>query len=345
MLYLIRRAVWAMCSQALVFIGAVIGAGFASGREVYTFFTQYGRWSWLFILLSSAIMAMLCFLCLRKAKDCHAGHWCSLYGEKQPAGQWAKISLLFLDAVMGGAMISAAGHITALVVPLNGAYLLGASGTIALAFFLGSINTGPMTFLSGMLAAVHVFAAFAVLVFDRGELPAIQPVHPGFDGLLMGALASVAYASLNLALAIGIICRCSGNSCRMSCRSAVLFGLWMTGLLFISNYLFLQHPELNGATFPMVSLLSRFGAAGHVLSIAVMYLAILTTLSAVLYALRSGLEQYMPRKAAAAAAVAVPALLASAGFEGIVGRWYTPAGLLCLGLVFLPMAKACRKIS
>jgi len=328
-----------------MFIGAVIGAGFASGREVYTFFTQYGCWSWLLILLSSAAMAVLCFLCLRKAKACHAEHWCSLYGERQVSGQWAKIGLLFLDAVMGGAMISAAGHIAAIAVPFNGAYLLGAAGTIALAFLLGAIGTGPMTFLGGLLAAVHVFAAFAVLVFDRGEVPAALLVQPGFADLVMGGLGSVAYASLNLALAIGVVCRCSGSSCRTSCRSSALFGLWMTGLLFISNYLFLKHPELTGTTFPMVSLLSRFGVVGHVLSVAVMYLAILTTLSAVLYALRAGLEQFMPRRAAAAAAAAVPALLASAGFEGIVGRWYTPAGLLCLGLVFLPMAKACRKIS
>jgi uncharacterized membrane protein YkvI len=117
----------------------------------------------------------------------------------------------------------------------------------------------------------------------------------------------------------------------------------MTGLLFISNYLFLKHPELSNSTFPMVSLLSRFGTFGYACSICVMYLAVLTTLSAVLYALRTGLEPYMPRTAAVMAAAVVPALLSSAGFEGIVERWYTPVGLLCLLVVVLPVMYRQRK--
>lgn len=335
-----------MCNRyALMFVGSVIGAGFASGREVISFFSKYGQWSWMFILISSGSMTALCYLCLRKAESRNAQHWCSLYDGRQSNGHLVKGCVLLLDAVMGGSMISAAGHITALVVPLSSAYLLGAAGTIGLAFLLGSSNARVMSFLSSLLAGVHVFSAFAVMVFDRGDTTAAILAETGFFELLTGAAGSVAYASLNLALAIGVICRCSVGSGRKSGRTAAAFGLWMTMLLFISNYLFLKHPELNNSTFPMVSLLSRFGIGGYTLSVVVMYLAILTTLSAVLYALRTGLQQYIPSGTAEIAAVCAPALLSAAGFEGLVERWYTPVGMLCLLLVFLPMMKNQRKLS
>lgn len=333
-----------MCNRhALVFVGAVLGAGFASGKELISFFSRYGRWSWGLILVAVFAMSLLCYLCLRKAENASTEQWNGLYGGKHPSGQWAKGSVLFLDAVMGGAMISAAGHLAALAIPLNGAYLLGAVGTIGLAFLLGYSNAGPMAVLSGLLAGVHVVVTIAVMVFGKENQPISAAITVETVDGLSGLVGSIAYAALNLTLALGVICRCAGKSCRAAGRTAVLFGLWMTGLLFLSNYLFLKHPELNSSTFPMVSLLSRFGKTGYVLSISVMYLAILTTLSAVLVAMRIGLEQQLSRKAAGLATVCAPALLSVAGFEGLVERWYTPVGCLCLLLVFVPILKKSRK--
>ncbi len=41
--------------SVLACVGAVIGAGFVSGREIYSFFTRYGEASWGLILLLSLI--------------------------------------------------------------------------------------------------------------------------------------------------------------------------------------------------------------------------------------------------------------------------------------------------
>ena len=49
-------------------VGAVVGAGFVSGREVIAFFTRYGAHApWLIALLSAA-MALLGGLCMRRAR-------------------------------------------------------------------------------------------------------------------------------------------------------------------------------------------------------------------------------------------------------------------------------------
>lgn len=52
---------------AIACVGAVIGAGFASGREVVTFFSRYGAHSWWLILLSALVMMLLCAISMREA--------------------------------------------------------------------------------------------------------------------------------------------------------------------------------------------------------------------------------------------------------------------------------------
>ena len=327
------------CMQrALMFVGAVIGAGFASGREVVSFFSSYGAYSWGMILLSVGTMVVLCALCLKRANRVNGCHWCVIYQSDSFAVRGlAEICILFLQVIMGGSMISAAGHIVALVLPIKHAYCLGAGVTIALAMAIGNTNLKPMAVLSGLLMFTFVAAIITMLVFDGNGTKTFSPMRTSEKSAGQGFLRAVAYAAMNLAISIGMICRCSECSCRSSYRSAVLFGLLMTALLFVSNYLYLQHPELQGATFPMVDLLACFGRTGHLISLFLMYLAILTTLSAGLYALRIVMEAHLAKSTAFCLTVLFPLAVSCIGFESIVDRWYAPAGLLCLLLVFGPL--------
>lgn len=327
------------CMQrALMFVGAVIGAGFASGREIFSFFSCYGAFSWFLILVATGTMAILCWLCLRRAGNKGVCGWCEMYCRTSPfVKNFAECSILLLQVIMGGSMISAAGHIAALALPFSAAYPLGMLVTIALALWLGSVGMKPMTALGSLLAVLFVGAIMAVLVFDAADTKAVVLTVVTLEKGIAGSIRAVAYASLNLAISIGMICRCGNTSCKVSSRSAVLFGLVMTGLLFVSNYLYLHHPELVHTTFPMVALLGRFGKAGHNLSLLVMYLAILTTLSAGLFALRTGLETKVSSKTAWILTILLPLGLSHTGFENLVDRWYAPVGILCLLLVFVPL--------
>lgn len=331
---------------AMMFLGAVIGAGFASGREIVSFFSSYGELSWALILLSVFAMSYLCWLCVSRSRNVETCRWCSIYEDGIPfVRTGAEYSVLLLQVLMGGSMLSAAGHVAALCLPLHSAYMLGVLATIAMAMLLGGASLRPMTLLSGLLAAACVMAVLVLLIFDKGEKTALLAPVPDGTGAIGGAFRAIAYAALNLTLAIGAVCRCGGCSCRIQSRSVVLFGFGMAALLLVSNFLYLKHPELRNSTFPMVALLSRFGKAGYILSLLMMYLAILTTLSAGLYALRTGLEQRLPQHAAFALTLLLPIVVSCAGFESIVDRWYAPAGFLCLLLVFMPLLIQGAKIS
>lgn len=58
-------------------LGAIVGAGFASGREVVAFFTRYGVHARWLIPLSAMTLALLCALCMGR---CAAARHGSLVG-------------------------------------------------------------------------------------------------------------------------------------------------------------------------------------------------------------------------------------------------------------------------
>ena len=52
----------------LVIIGTSIGAGFASGKEIYVFFTQYGKIGIIGMAISSILLGLVIFITLQCIK-------------------------------------------------------------------------------------------------------------------------------------------------------------------------------------------------------------------------------------------------------------------------------------
>ncbi len=325
---------------ALACVGAVIGAGFASGREVVSFFSRYGVHGWWLIGLSAVATTALCLLVMRRASQEGAGQWCALYGGCGAAARWgARACGVALMAVTGGAMVSAAGHLTALLWPSEWAYPLGAVGTLLLAWAVGQGSLRPLSFVSWALTAAFIAAVLTALSADGAQAPAVLPRAPGPGELGWAAVRAVCYAAMNATLAIGVLCRCAQEHGRTQCRTAVLFGLLLVMLLFLSHYLYLKHPEWMDEALPMVLVMRRFGRPGFVVSAALLYLAVFTTLCAVQCALTSAAATRLRPPAASVAAMGVTLAVSLLGFRGIVDGLYAPAGLACLVLVFGPLRR------
>ena len=319
-------------------IGAVIGAGFASGREIVSFFTRYGWHAWWLLLISSAVMALLCWLVLRR-KAVSEEDWCSLFAAEP---QWIQRTVRFcsvaLMSLTGGAMVSAGGHMFALVWNHPQASVIGTAGTLAAAW---GICAGKMSRLSWLSAALAGFF-ICISIVIRHFVPVSRTVRVDtlwtFPALLCAGVCAVGYAAMNMTLAIGVI-----NRCRRKEKNACVslgFGVLMLILLLVGNALFSRYPESQESDFPMVWLLRSMGKTGYLAGAALLYLAILTTLTSVLYAIRTALESMFGNKRIAAAGIlGIPLAVSCIGFTGIVDSLYAPAGLACLLLVFAPLMR------
>jgi len=243
---------------------------------------------------------------------------------------------LLLMALTAGAMISASGHMVALIWNCPWAYELGVLGTLLAAWRMGCGRWKTLNIASAILTLALLCALMASLV----KLPqeTVELVSPtGFGTLMMAAIRAVGYAAMNMMLAIGVVCR-NARHAKNPWVTAGLFG-WVIGmLLLISQYVYSRYSDASSKAFPMIVLLAGYGRTGYLAGVVLLYLSIITTLTSILYALRTAVEARVARHDLRyLLALGVPLAVSGIGFEGIVDRLYAPAGLLCLAVVFLPM--------
>lgn len=324
-------------SAVLACVGAVIGAGFSSGREIVSFFTQYGVHGWWLIALAVLVMTALCALCMRMAQAADPNWISVVYG-----GKTAQLCSMILLVLTAGAMISAAGHMIALLWAHPWAYAAGVLGTLLAARRMGAGSLKPLNLVSAVLTLALLCALMASLVKLPTESVQLSPAVD-WKTLAAAAVRAVGYAAMNMMLAIGVVCRSAGQARGIGITSG-LFG-WIIGmLLLVSQCVYSRYPSSGQTPFPMIALLADNGRKGYLFSVALLYLSVITTLASVLCALGTAVEVRTSRRELQWLLVlGLPLAVSGIGFEGIVDRFYAPAGLVCLVCVFAPMLWRLKK--
>ena len=290
----------------LCIAAAMVGAGFASGREIMRFFSQYGAFSWALVILAAVTTAWMIRRIL--SQGC----------EKSLAG---RILLLLFYAAVGGGMMAAAGELWALTVPLRYARTLGSVITLISCLLLAGGSLRGMAWLGRMLLPL-LLGVLILCLRVPGDSQRQSAVTVWV--CIRAILGAVGYCGLNGMTAAGVL---SGSRSRREQNSISLaVGLLTALLLGLGNAALLPHAvTLSDAPLPTVSLMRAYGKTGYYLSAAVLYLAASTTLIAVLRGLLTLSVPYLPRyrKPMIALIVMVVSML---GFGGIVGTAYPVLG-------------------
>ena len=300
---------------AWAIIGAVIGAGLASGREVAAFFSRWGPWSWLGVASATVTIGLMGHRAMRPA----APAW------------WRTALLTALLTATGGAMLAGSGEIAALTLPLRGAYWLGLAGTLGLAAFFSERNLAGLAALSRALVG-----SLLALLIPALLLPPTRGAWLTPPSAARPLIRGLCYGGFNVALATPVLAEAAdlppGEKRRLALSSSAALGL----ILALGNAVLLRHPGLAGQPLPYVALAARLGRWGQGVAALALYLATLTTLTACLRGLRGLLR--------ARWAVALPALVALMGFTGAVDALYPALGALCCaGEIFgRPRPRDCR---
>ena len=299
--------------ETILCIGAaMVGAGFASGREIMRFFSQYGAFSWALVAFAAVVTAWM----LRRMLAMGGVH-----------SRLEKGLLLLFSLAVGGGMTAAAGELWALTVPLRYARTMGSVITLALCLWLAGGSLRGMAWLGRVLLPFLL----AVLVLCL-RVPGVSRQKTFTLGeIALAAVSVVGYCGLNGMTAAGVI----GGSRpgREQNGIALAVGLLTALLLGLGNAALLPHAgALWDAPLPTVFLLRAYGKAGYYLSAAVLYLAASTTLIAVLRGLLTLAAPYILRyrKPLVGLCVLAVSLL---GFQDIVGTAYPALGWLYLILL------------
>lgn len=330
----------ALCALAL--LGGMVGAGFASGREIARFFAAHGPASGAAVLM--ALLALYALFMRLSALMARSG--CSslpaLCRLRFGRGLGALCGVLFavLQAVTGGAMLAACAELSALTLPAAHSYGLGLLFTLALSVLLAYMGAAGLAAPGLALAALMPVLLGRLLALPLGEacfFPAMSPdlpVRAAADGLLYGAL--------NAAMLGGMMPMLARLSRPRRRYAALLFTLLFGALLLLGAAVCRRHLQAVWAQpMPFVYLARHLGRSGYLLVAACLYAAALSTLCAMLASLACAFPVRRRLAHVLAALCVLP--FARVGFGPIVSHGYPVLGALCaalLGLLCLPAIQA-----
>ena len=302
---------------------AMVGAGFASGREIMQFFSRFGALSWALVIFAAIATAwMIRRILYRGCENTWAG----------------RILLSLFYVAVGGGMTAAAGELWALTVPVHYARTLGSVTTLVMCLRLAGGSLRGMAWL-GRILLPFLLAVLILCLRVPGASMNQTDVTP-WKGI--GAMISAAgYCGLNGMTAAGVLC--SSQFRKEQNGISLALGLLTALLLGLGNAALLPHAgTLSDAPLPTVSLLRAYGKTGYYVSAAVMYLAASTTLIAVLRGLMTFAAPYIPcyQKPLVGFCVLAASLL---GFEDIVGTVYPALGWAYLFLLFISTGKCTKE--
>ncbi|KUO59255.1 MAG: hypothetical protein APF84_10000 [Gracilibacter sp. BRH_c7a] len=327
------------------FIGTVVGAGFATGQEVFQFFTVFGWYSFIAIFLTSILFSFFGMTIMKLSRKIHVRSHLDLV--KSIAGR--KLGL-FLDWIITLSFFGV------LVVMAAGAGAI-AKEQLGLPPFIGSLFILLLTFcvvLSGLdnvIRAIGLVVPFLLLSVLGVALYSIiaNPIIPQKIQFLSSLTPSTApnwyyssilYVSYNIFLSVAILSSLGvmAKDTTSLTRGALLGGLGLgIGLLAINLALVSGLPQILDYEVPMIYLASFFSPLLALSYGVILLLEIFTTTVSILFGLVVRLATTSTQRFFWAMTASLCALLASQiGFSKVVLMIYPVMGyvgvilLLCL---------------
>lgn len=259
-----------------VYIGLVIGAGFASGREILEYFNLHSNTSFTGIIISSFLFMLTAYLILSKASrdklysfDDYISAVCK---NAAPA-----VKAFMLIYMFCGLFVMYAGC-GALIFDISSApHLVGACLMAFVCFAILSFDLKGIVALNTLLVPLMtvgiIFVAVYSIVFKTNE------AFLSFDTPAAITMSALCYASYNTVTAGSVLVPLARGKDIKTIRYSAILGGFVIGLLImlIWSAQAVSFDILYNSELPMLTLAALCGKACKRIYTAVLFMAICTT--------------------------------------------------------------------
>ncbi len=319
-------------SIAFVYIGLVIGAGFASGREIFEYFNLASRTDFTGIIFASLGFAAVAFITMSLTKRYSVTNFDALLS--RVSGKLALPVKIFMHAFMFCGffiMLSASGVLfesSAGLPPKFGIFLLAVLCFAVFVFDLRGIVAVNSVLVPLMIAGM-LYLCITSILFDAKPVSTLYNIRRNF------LVSAVCYVSYNTITAGAVLVPLAANAQRRDLiRSSVLAGCVLGGLIFLVwSALNIYYDAIFSSEMPLLSLAAAQGELSRWVYTAVLFMALCTTAISQGFGILSKfrLEKTVDRALAAAILCLGAIPFAGFGFSDLVSRLYSAFGFLGLG--------------
>jgi uncharacterized membrane protein YkvI len=326
---------------AFTYMGTIVGAGFASGQEILQFFTLYGRFAAITIVLATFLFIWLGIKVMLMAKNVGASSYEELnkilFGPR--IGRW--ISWFMMTILLGTSAVMLAGAGSLFEEQLHLSYQSGLFLTLILAYFV--LTHGIHAIMQVNSIVVPLMITFTMLiVWHTWHLPN----HEGWLKISSDYpfaqiwFAPIVYAAFNLAGAQAVLVPLSSaiKDRAVLYWGGILGGLGI-GLLLLSAHFALsaQMPGIQQFEIPMGHIIQRLGLPIQVMYSCVIFGEIFTTFIAGLYGLTLQLQHNtrLSYTTWLCILLAISYFVSQMGFSALLSTLYPLFG--CISLIWFLM--------
>jgi len=279
---------------AFIYVGTIVGAGFATGKEIVEFFSQYG-----FMGLIGICISGLCFIgfgvkIMLLAIELQARSFQQLNVHIFGPYFAPVINLIMFVMLVGVTSVMLSGAGSVFQEQLHLPKMVGILITVILTLIVLLIGTRGLVWVNTVVVPVLISFSF-ILAYFAFHLPVfMENIVKGFHFKWEAIIDSFAYAAFNISLATAVLVPAATDigDRKTVKRGGVIGGLALT-LILISNHVTLvQLPSLTQFQIPMAVMVNTLTTSLHFLFIIVIYGEIFSSVIGNLY----GLERFVKRK-------------------------------------------------
>lgn len=307
---------------SFAYIAAVIGAGFASGAEVVSFFLVYGKQSIIGLVLSGLFFGVFSYILL---SDCVKNRICDFsdYLEYLMPPFWRKFtsSVVFVFmAVSLAAMSAAAGEIMSFKIPEFWGILI--FSLVCALILRGSV--GRLTYISGILGIIIavgiVISCYYVINFRTVQT---------FSHIGKISISAVSYSAYNSIAAAVLLC--SMSRFLKTKKQVLLTSLFNgIGVFVILAALWcvvgIYYGKVDLGEIPMLAIARRQNLNFSIIYGIILFLAVLTTAVSNGFGVTEYVKEVIPGKNAILIPFVFMLFLSGMGFSVIVDVAYRICG-------------------
>lgn len=274
---------------AAIYMGTIVGAGFATGQEILQFFTKYGRWGTLaifvamllFIWLGNKVMILAQHIRAKSYEDLNI----ALFGKR--LGSW--ISVFMLIVLLGVSAVMLAGAGTIFYENWNLPYQLGLIATCIICYFL--LRKGLNAIVAVNSIVVPIMLLFTLIIFfDTLQSPYTSNFLRAHTDYPIIRLLSTPflYTAFNLALAQAVLVPIGAQTEKKQIIrwGAVIGGLGIGFMLMVGHIALSAHmPGITQFAIPMGGIARSLSQIVYMIYIVIIFAEVFTTLLADVYGL------------------------------------------------------------
>ncbi len=313
----------------VICFGTIIGAGFASGKEIWIYFARFGWYAYPILVITGIIFAIMVNMIFKFGYNNQLSNFSqlnkSVFKNRIHFGEWLFCISNFI--VLAG-MFAGINAISEMNFQLES--LIFVVIFVIFSFLISLLKFRNLMKINGLVVPILLILIILAMFISPISSTTVTYSKPTYAPIF-----AIIYLSSNLYLISFILTKLGCTSSpKIHTKASIIFAILFIVFSFIISITLQSNPQFCFSNMPIVAILSSCSTIYKVLSSAVIMLSILTTVINIIYSLSNIFTKFIHSKITSNFIIcAIGFILSNLGFNFIVNYFYFVIGII--GIIYL----------